>query len=116
MFESIRRARLQREGLSCGKTRRKHQEGDLFDEMRTHPAGTVATYVLFFIPPGLSHVTKRMHIHGGFCFAWALWYMCIWACNAMGAGCLMTNAWWVKRASACGHARPASAKAHPPAF
>lgn len=49
MFESIRRARLQREGLSCGKTRRKHQEGDLFDEMRTHPAGTIGVYVLFFI-------------------------------------------------------------------
>jgi len=49
MFESIRRARLQREGLSCGKTRRKHQEGDLFDEMRTHPAGTVGVYMLFFI-------------------------------------------------------------------
>jgi hypothetical protein len=49
MFESIRRARLQREGLSCGKTRRKHQEGDLFDEMRTHPAGTVGVYALFFI-------------------------------------------------------------------
>jgi putative nucleotidyltransferase with HDIG domain len=49
MFESIRRARLQREGLSCGRTRRKHQEGDLFDEMRTHPAGTVVAYVLFFI-------------------------------------------------------------------
>jgi hypothetical protein len=48
MFESIRRARLQREGLSCGKTRRKHQEGDLFDEIRTHPAGTVGVYVLFF--------------------------------------------------------------------
>ncbi|MCE2695355.1 MAG: HDIG domain-containing protein, partial [Verrucomicrobiaceae bacterium] len=28
---------------------RKHQAGDLFDEMRTHPAGTVVTYVLFFI-------------------------------------------------------------------
>ena len=49
MFESIRRARLQREGLSCGKTRRKHQEGDFIDEMRTHPAGTVAAYVFFFI-------------------------------------------------------------------
>lgn len=49
MFESIRRARLQREGLSCGKTRRKHQEGDLFDEMRTHPAGTIGVYVVFFI-------------------------------------------------------------------
>lgn len=49
MFDSIRRARLQRQGLSCGKTRRKHQEGDLFDEMRTHPAATVVVYVLFFI-------------------------------------------------------------------
>ncbi|MBN8419727.1 MAG: HDIG domain-containing protein [Verrucomicrobia bacterium] len=53
MFESIRRARLQREGLSCGKTRRKHQEGDLLDEMRTHPAGTVGAYVLFFIGIGV---------------------------------------------------------------
>lgn len=49
MFESIRRARLQREGLSCGKTRRKHQGGDFFDEMRTHPTGTVGVYVIFFI-------------------------------------------------------------------
>ena len=49
MFDSIRRARLQRQGLSCGKTRRKHQEGDLFDEMRTHPAATVGVYVLFFV-------------------------------------------------------------------
>lgn len=49
MFESIRRARLQRAGLSCGKTRRKHQEGDFLDEVRTHPAGTVGVYALFFI-------------------------------------------------------------------
>lgn len=49
MFESIRRARLQREGLSCGKTRRKHQEGDFLDELRTHPAATTAIYVAFFI-------------------------------------------------------------------
>lgn len=48
MFESIRRAKLQREGLSCGKTRRKHQEGDLVDELRTHPAATVIVYGLFF--------------------------------------------------------------------
>ncbi|WP_395748331.1 HD family phosphohydrolase [Prosthecobacter sp.] len=53
MFESIRRARLQREGLSCGKTRRKHQEGDFLDELRTHPAGAVGAYVLFFIGIGL---------------------------------------------------------------
>jgi membrane-associated HD superfamily phosphohydrolase len=49
MFESIRRARLQREGLSCGKTRRKHQEGDVLDEMRTHPGGAIGVYILFFI-------------------------------------------------------------------
>ncbi len=53
MFESIRRAKLQREGLSCGKTRRKHQEGDLVDELRTHPAATVAVYVLFFAAIGV---------------------------------------------------------------
>ncbi|MBB5031735.1 HD family phosphohydrolase [Prosthecobacter vanneervenii] len=53
MFESIRRARLQREGLSCGKTRRKHQEGDLIDEMRTHPAGAVVAYIFFFIGLGI---------------------------------------------------------------
>jgi len=53
MFESIRRARLQREGLSCGKRRRKHQEGDLVDELRTHPAVTVLVYGLFFAAIGL---------------------------------------------------------------
>ncbi len=53
MFESIRRARLQREGLSCGKTRRKHQEGDFLDELRTHPAGMIVAYVLFFIGLGI---------------------------------------------------------------
>lgn len=53
MFESIRRAKLQREGLSCGKTRRKHQEGDVLDELRTHPGGTIAVYLLFFVGLGL---------------------------------------------------------------
>lgn len=47
MFESIRRAKLQREGLSCGKIRRKHQEGDLFDILRTHPAVMVGLGVAF---------------------------------------------------------------------
>lgn len=47
MFDSIRRAKLQREGLSCGKTRRKHQEGDLADILRTHPGITVALDALF---------------------------------------------------------------------
>lgn len=49
MFESIRRAKLQRAGLSCGKKRLKHQEGDLWDEIRTRRAVTVAVYVGFFI-------------------------------------------------------------------
>lgn len=48
MFESIRRAKLQRAGLSCGKKRRKHQEGDFADELRTHPAATVSVYAAFF--------------------------------------------------------------------
>lgn len=53
MFESIRRAKLQRQGLSCGKTRRKHQEGDLVDELRTHPAATIAVFAGFFIGLGI---------------------------------------------------------------
>jgi putative nucleotidyltransferase with HDIG domain len=53
MFESLRRARLQREGLSCGKVRRKHQDGDLVDELRTHPAATALVYLLFFTGIGL---------------------------------------------------------------
>jgi cyclic-di-AMP phosphodiesterase PgpH len=53
MFESLRRARLQREGLSCGKVRRKHQDGDLVDELRTHPAATTLVYALFFGALGL---------------------------------------------------------------
>ncbi|SKB06779.1 hypothetical protein SAMN02745166_04537 [Prosthecobacter debontii] len=53
MFDSIRRAKLQRAGLSCGKRRLKHQEGDLVDELRTHPAATVAVYAAFFLVLGL---------------------------------------------------------------
>jgi putative nucleotidyltransferase with HDIG domain len=49
MFDSIRRAKLQREGLSCGKIRRKHQEGDLVDKLRTLPAITVGLQALFVI-------------------------------------------------------------------
>jgi cyclic-di-AMP phosphodiesterase PgpH len=49
MFESIRRAKLQREGLSCGRVRRKHQEGDLLDELRTRPGVTALLFLAFFI-------------------------------------------------------------------
>lgn len=54
MFDSIRRAKLQREGLSCGKFRRKHQEGDLTDLLRTHSAMTVGLFVLFAIGMGIA--------------------------------------------------------------
>jgi hypothetical protein len=47
MFESSRRAKLQREGLSCGRVRRKHQEGGWTDNLRTHPAATVFLFGLF---------------------------------------------------------------------
>ncbi len=38
MFEAFRRAQLQREGLSCGRTRRKYQEDDFTESLRCHPA------------------------------------------------------------------------------
>jgi hypothetical protein len=49
MFESIRRSRLQREGLSCGRVRRKHQEGDWVDVMRCHRGVTVLLLVGFVV-------------------------------------------------------------------
>jgi len=44
MFESLRRAQLTREGFSCGRTRRKHQDDDFWDVLRYHPSitGTIA--------------------------------------------------------------------------
>jgi putative nucleotidyltransferase with HDIG domain len=36
MFESFRRTQLQKEGL-CGRTRRKHQEDDFMESLRSHP-------------------------------------------------------------------------------
>lgn len=52
MFESIRRAKLQREGLSCGRVRRKHQEGDFLDELRTHRVVTMLLFLGFFLAVG----------------------------------------------------------------
>ncbi len=40
MFESFRRAQLTREGFSCGRTRRKHQDDDFWDTLRYHPSIT----------------------------------------------------------------------------
>jgi cyclic-di-AMP phosphodiesterase PgpH len=36
MFEAFRRSQLQREGL-CGRTRRKHQDDDFSEQLRSHP-------------------------------------------------------------------------------
>lgn len=49
MFDSLRRARLQREGLSCGKVRRKHQEGELELGLRTHGVAAALLGVGFVV-------------------------------------------------------------------
>lgn len=49
MFDSFRRARLQKEGLSCGRTRRKHQEDDLLDTLRCHPVAGVFVLLGFVV-------------------------------------------------------------------
>lgn len=53
MFESIRRAQLQREGLSCGKTRRKTQEGNFLDLCCSHPSARIVVITLFLIGVGI---------------------------------------------------------------
>ena len=69
MFESIRRAQLQREGLSCGKTRRKNQEGNLLEILRCHPAARAGVIVFFLIAMGVllrmgSKVTDGLTVPG----------------------------------------------------
>lgn len=53
MFEGIRRAQLQREGLSCGRTRRKNQEDHLFEICCSHPAARFVVVALFLIGVGI---------------------------------------------------------------
>ncbi len=60
MFEAFRRAQLQREGLSCGRTRRKHQEDDLVESLRCHPRVGWVLMVLFVLG-----VLVIMHLAGG---------------------------------------------------
>ena len=60
MFEALRRAQLQREGLSCGRTRRKHQEDDLKESLRCHPAVSWVVMGLFMLG-----VIVIMHLAGG---------------------------------------------------
>lgn len=69
MFESIRRAQLQREGLSCGRTRRKSQEDDLYDLLRCHPAAKLGVMVAFLTGVGVllrlgAHVTDGLTVPG----------------------------------------------------
>lgn len=67
MFEAFRRAQLQREGLSCGRTRRKHQEDDLTESLRCHPAVSwvmmglfvLGSIILMHLAGGLAEGVKR---------------------------------------------------------
>ncbi|MBX7206979.1 MAG: HDIG domain-containing protein [Verrucomicrobiaceae bacterium] len=75
MFEAIRRAQLQRAGLSCGRTRRKNQEDDLLDLFRCHPAARIGVIAVFLIGVGIllrlgSQVTEGLTVPG------ALNWMC----------------------------------------
>ncbi len=49
MFEAFRRAQLTKEGLSCGRTRRKHQDDDFCDALRCHPAFTGTLLAAFVV-------------------------------------------------------------------
>ncbi len=69
MFEGIRRAQLQREGFSCGKTRRKSQNGNLLDLCCSHPAARFVVIMAFFIGVGVllrlgSKVTDGLTVPG----------------------------------------------------
>lgn len=49
MFDFIKRGQLMRQGLSCGKTRRKHLQGELWATLRCHPfVGVGIFFVAFF--------------------------------------------------------------------
>jgi putative nucleotidyltransferase with HDIG domain len=62
MFEAFRRAQLTKEGLSCGRTRRKHQDDDFCDALRCHPAFTGALLTAFVVAVLLLlHVAAGIH-------------------------------------------------------
>ncbi|MFZ4766538.1 MAG: HDIG domain-containing metalloprotein [Roseimicrobium sp.] len=48
MLDFIKRAQLARQGLSCGKTRRKHLHGEVWDTLRCHPLVGAGIFVLAF--------------------------------------------------------------------
>lgn len=49
MFEFIKRGQLMRQGLSCGKTRRKHLQGEFWDALRCHPFVGVGIFVASYL-------------------------------------------------------------------
>lgn len=49
MFDFIKRAQLTRKGLSCGKTRRKHLQGEFWETLRCNPMVGLGLFVSAFI-------------------------------------------------------------------
>ncbi len=49
MFEFIKRGQLMRQGLSCGKTRRKHLQGEFWETLRCSPFVGVSIFVGSFV-------------------------------------------------------------------
>jgi putative nucleotidyltransferase with HDIG domain len=49
MFDFIKRAQLQRQGLSCGKFRRKHLQGETWELIQMHPLAGVVAFAIAFV-------------------------------------------------------------------
>src|SRR5215218_8445251 len=49
MFEFIKRGQLMRQGLSCGKTRRKHLQGEFWNTLRCNPFVGAGVFVLAYL-------------------------------------------------------------------
>jgi membrane-associated HD superfamily phosphohydrolase len=49
MFDFIKRARLQRQGLSCGRVRRKQLQGEIWETLRCNPLVGAGTLVLSWL-------------------------------------------------------------------
>jgi cyclic-di-AMP phosphodiesterase PgpH len=49
MFDFIKRSQLRRQGLSCGKTRRKHLQGEKWEILRLHPLVGVVAFAVCFV-------------------------------------------------------------------
>jgi cyclic-di-AMP phosphodiesterase PgpH len=49
MFDFIKRARLMRQGMSCGKTRRKQSQSEFMDTIRCHPLVGLGAFILVFV-------------------------------------------------------------------